>query len=255
MRRARRSHLDEDQLEFLRGIDESGSVEDVGELPKSKGMPMPYYQDNQDVQERLLDEIVFKNRPRGPMNPERCHRLREFCQYYPRTCAFDEDFKEKFVYPCTKQGRNIRDPGAYREYLDFMEAIPELRRDTVRSAKYGVPNAIWTDDRTLHRQSLRPSQYVSQYLTPNDLRKKSLKLGMMGQKAPKILSKILDKYHYKWRGLRNRIYKNPEILDDIISEFKMELQSLRKPNGEPYYIERSIDRIIKRFIEDLYKQN
>ena len=33
MRRARRSHLDEDQLEFLRGIDESGSVEDIDELP------------------------------------------------------------------------------------------------------------------------------------------------------------------------------------------------------------------------------
>ena len=245
MRRARRSHLDEDQLEFLRGIDESGSVEDVEKLP--------YLPD--DLIQKFLDEIVFQNKPRGPMNPERCRRLREFCQLYPRTCAFNEDFKEKFVYPCTKQGRDIRDPGAYREYLDFMKAIPELRRDAElydknqriyrhQNRRYGYP---------FDNQDISPGIYVRRYLTPTELNRTRRKLGMM---KPKVLKELVDllrnPYGLTWKDLRRIIYDNPERLDDIIADFKMRLQSLRKSNGEPLYTEKYIDLIIKRFIEELY---
>ena len=245
IRRARRSHLDEDQLEFLRGIDESGSVEDVGELP--------YLPD--DLIQKFLDEIVFKNRPRGPMNPERCRRLSKFCQLYPRTCAFDEKFKEKFVYPCTKQGRSLRNPSAYREYSDFMEALPELRRDAERSDKnpylYGHQNRRY--GYPFDNQDISPGIYVRRYLTPTELNKRSRKLGMMG---PKVLKELIDllgnPYGLTWKDLRRIIYDNPERLDDIIADLKMRLQSLKKSNGVPLYTEKYIDLIIKRFIEELY---
>lgn len=246
MRRARRSHLDEDQLEFLRGIDESGSVEDVGELP--------YLPD--DLIRRFLDEIVFQNKPLGRMNPERCRRLREFCQLYPRTCAFNEDFKRAFVYPCTKQGRDIRDPGAYREYLDFMEAIPELRRDAVRSAKYsyirGHQNRRY--GYSYDRQDMSPARYAQRYLTPTELNRRSRKLGIMGPDSSDELVDLLNSNYYRttWEKLRKMIYENPERLDDIIADLKVRLQGLRKPNGDPRYTERTIDRIIKRLIEEFY---
>jgi hypothetical protein len=244
MRRARRSHLDEDQLEFLRGIDESGSVEDVGELP--------YLPD--DLIRRLLDEIVFKNEPRGPMNPERCRNLSKFCQLYPRTCAFNEDFKREFVYPCSE---NI---SSYREYLDFMEAIPELRRDSKRYINpYLYPNV----KRHQHRrygspydnQNLNPSRYVKAYLTSTDLNRRSRKLGIMGKRASDVIFDILSGSRYSrvtWEQLRQYIYKNPKELDFIMSNIKKKLQELEKPNGEPRYTERTIDRIIKRFIEEFY---
>ena len=243
MRRARRSQLDEDQLEFLRGIDESGSVEDIEELP--------YLPD--DLTEHFLDEIVFKNEPRGPMNPERCRRLREFCQLYPRTCAFNEDFKRAFVYPCSKQGRQLRDPSSYREYLDFMEALPELRRvssdnDTYlyrhQNRRYGYP---------FDNQSLSPYRYVKAYLTPTELNRRSRKLGIMGKRATEVIAEVLLKYYgVSWEDLRRIIYREPDVLDDIIGDIKMRLQELKKPNGDPYYTEIKIDRIIKRFIEELY---
>lgn len=246
MRRARRSHLDEDQLEFLRGIDESGSVEDVGELP--------YLPD--DLIQKFLDEIVFQNKPRGPMNPERCRRLREFCQLYPRTCAFNEDFKRAFVYPCTKQGRDIRDPGSYRGYLDFMEAIPELKRDAVRSANYsyvrGHQNRRY--GKSTDRQDMSPARYAQRYLTPTELNRRSRKLGIMGPDSSDELVDLLNHNYYRitWEKLRKMIYENPEELDHIISDLKVRLQGLRKPNGEPRYTERTIDRIIKRLIEEFY---
>ena len=232
------------------------SVEDVVELPNRKGMPMPYYKDNQDVQERFLDEIVFKNRPRGPMNPERCRHLRDFCQFYPRTCAFDEDFKEKFVYPCTKQGRLLRNPGAYREYSDFMKALPELRRDAVlydknpyvrghQNRRYGCSS---------DRQDMSPARYAQRYLTKTELNRRSRKLGKMGPAASGELIDLLsyNPYGLTWTDLRRMIYDNPEILDNIIADLKTRLQSLKKPDGEPHYTEGTIDLIIKRFIEELY---
>lgn len=247
---ARRRSLDDDQLEFLRGIRESDSVQDIDELP--------FLPD--DLIQKFLDEIVFKNEPRGPMNPERCRRLREFCQLYPRTCAFNEDFKRAFVYPCSKRGRQLRDPGSYREYLDFMEALPELRRDVERyksnpyvlghqNRRYGSPH---------DNQRLTPYRYIEAYLTPTELNRRSRKLGIMGKQATGVISDVLKNYYgmgyygIQWEQLRQGIYNNPDILHDIISEFKVKLQELRKPNGEPYYTERTIDRIIKRFIEELY---
>ena len=244
MRRAKRSQLDEDQLEFLRGIDESTPVEDIGELP--------YLPD--DLTERFLDEIVFKNEPRGPMNPEKCRRLREFCQLYPRTCAFNEDFKRAFVYPCIKQGRQLRDPGSYREYLDFMEALPELRRDVERYKSN--PYVFGHQNRRYGRfdnQSLTPYRYVKAYLTPTELNRRSRKLGIMGKQATEVIGDVLMRYYrMTWEQFRQLIYKEPDRLDDIIGDIKMRLQELRKPNGEPVYTERTIDRIIKRFIEELY---
>ena len=252
MRRARRSQFDDIFEGAMNRIDrrsstaQDDSVEDVEELP--------YLPD--DLIQKFLDEIVFKNEPRGPMNPERCRRLREFCQLYPRTCAFNEDFKRAFVYPCSKQGRDIRDPGAYHEYLDFMEAIPELRRDAERydknpylyghqNRRYGMPFDI---------QNISPSDYVKRYLTPTELNRRRRKLGMMGPNALKELVDLLnyDHYHITWEDLRRIIYENPERLVDLIANLKTRLQSLRKPNGEPHYTERTIDRIIKRFIEELY---
>jgi len=251
MRRARRSQFDDIFEGAMNRIDrrssaaQDDSVEDVGELP--------YLPD--DLIQKFLDEIVFQNKPRGPMNPERCRRLRQFCQLYPRTCAFNEDFKRAFVYPCTKQGRSLRNPSAYREYSDFMEALPELRRDAERSDKnpylyrhqnrrYGHP---------LDNQDISPGIYVRRYLTPTELNKRSRKLGMM---KPKVLKELVDllrnPYGLTWKDLRRIIYDNPERLDDIIADFKMRLQSLKKSNGVPLYTEKYIDLIIKRFIEELY---
>jgi len=251
MRRARRSQFDDIFEGAMNRIDrrssaaQDDSVEDVGELP--------YLPD--DLIQKFLDEIVFQNEPRGPMNPERCRRLRQFCQLYPRTCAFNEDFKRAFVYPCTKQGRSLRNPSAYREYSDFMEALPELRRDAERSDKnpylyrhqnrrYGHP---------LDNQDISPGIYVRRYLTPTELNKRSRKLGMM---KPKVLKELVDllrnPYGLTWKDLRRIIYDNPERLDDIIADFKMRLQSLKKSNGVPLYTEKYIDLIIKRFIEELY---
>jgi len=251
MRRARRSQFDDIFEGAMNRIDrrssaaQDDSVEDVGELP--------YLPD--DLIQKFLDEIVFQNKPRGPMNPERCRRLRQFCQLYPRTCAFNEDFKRAFVYPCSKQGRSLRNPSAYREYSDFMGALPELRRDAERSDKnpylyrhqnrrYGHP---------LDNQDISPGIYVRRYLTPTELNKRSRKLGMM---KPKVLKELVDllrnPYGLTWKDLRRIIYDNPERLDDIIADFKMRLQSLKKSNGVPLYTEKYIDLIIKRFIEELY---
>lgn len=252
MRRARRSQFDDIFEGAMNRIDRrsstlpDGSVEDVGELP--------YLPD--DLIQKFLDEIVFQNEPRGPMNPERCRRLREFCQLYPRTCAFNEDFKRAFVYPCTKQGRDIRDPGAYREYLDFMEAIPELKRDAEIYAKnpyvYGHQNRRY--GHPLDNQDISPARYARRYFTPTELNRRSRKLGMMGSDAIDELVDLLNHNYYRitWEKLRKIIYENPEELDHIISDLKMRLQGLRKPNGEPRYTERTIDLIIKRFIEEFY---
>ena len=65
---------------------------------------------------------------------------------------------------------------------------------------------------------------------------------------------LLNSNYYRttWEKLRKMIYENPERLDDIIADLKVRLQGLRKPNGEPRYTERTIDRIIKRLIEEFY---
>ena len=75
----------------------------------------------------------------------------------------------------------------------------------------------------------------------------------MGKQATEVIGDVLMRYYrMSWEDLRRLIYKEPDRLDDIIGDIKMRLQELRKPNGEPVYTERTIDRIIKRFIEELY---
>ena len=100
---------DEDKIE----IEPSSAIE--VDLSGNTSKPEPEVEDiltlhdlPQEIDDKLFDELVFQGDTDRRMNIERCRRLREFCTLYPRTCAFDEDFKRRYVEPCVSR-YNIQD--------------------------------------------------------------------------------------------------------------------------------------------------
>jgi len=235
-----RSNLSQGQLDFLEGIKTGTSSPDPDEMLSFENLPV-------GIDEKLFDELVFENKGRGRMGPERCRRLREFCTLYPRTCASDAEFREKYVKPCTERGRHIKDEGTYQEYLNYKSAI--------------TPQAI-SEARTLNTQNWRmgakydipASAYARHHMRPTELNSYR-KLGSMKKHGSTALADTLKSMRFRrnrggdaeanWAQLQELIINNPDSLDDILGNFKVEARK----HG---YNDRTIDYMIRRIIDEMY---
>ena len=99
------------------------------------------------------------------MNPKRCRRLIEFCTLFQKTCAFDEKFREKYVYPCTKYGRHITDKKTYDQLEEYKSSITPMDRETIRLDR----NKEYMPHRYGPKWDMPASRYVKTYMRPTEL--------------------------------------------------------------------------------------
>jgi len=191
-----------------------------------------------DLYENLLNEIVFDNQGIGKMNPKRCRRLIEFCTLFPKTCAFDEKFREKYVYPCTKYGRHITDKKTYDQLEEYKSSITPIDRETVR--EYRNRDAYM---RYGPKWDMPASRYVKTYMRPTELNPGNF--GSMKKYGSQALGDTIQQSPLSWRDLQMEIILDPELLDEIISDFRIEA---RKYN----YNERTIDYMVRKIVDSVY---
>lgn len=210
------------------------SVEDIGfnDLP-------------QEIDDKLLDELVFQGDTDRRMNIERCRRLREFCTLYPRTCAFDEDFKRRYVEPCVSR-YNIQDvkgrkKQAYSDVMDYKGAVnPQVRgqadvysdrtRFFNRPDYSSIPRYIEGIDRNVHN----PSGSVFKK-HGRDALLRSID-SASSRTYPNVTSML---------KLKKDIMDNPLLLDEILGAFRINAR-------EKGYSDKGINDMVRKFIDHLY---
>lgn len=223
---------------------DNSSVEDIG-----------LYDMPPDIDNKLLDELVFQGDTDRRMNIERCRRLREFCTLYPRTCAFDEDFKKKYVEPCVSR-YNIQDVRgrknqAYSDVMKYKGAItPQAKHQAnINYSYYGrpdhssIPRYIDAIDRNVHN----PSGSVFKKHGREAL-KKAINFGFhpfSTQKDSALSWQTPNKSGYNMLNLKKDIMDNPLLLDEIIGEFRINAR-------EKGYGDKAINDMIRKFIDHLY---
>lgn len=217
---------------------DNSSVEDIGLYD------MPPEFDN-----KMLDELVFQGDTDRRMNIERCRKLRDFCTLYPRTCALDEKFKRKYVEPCVSR-YNIQDVKnrknqAYDSIMDYKKSIPERLAYNPQETIYDrVPAQKYIS--TMNRNIHNPSGSVFKRYGHEALVK-----ALTNQVPSYSYGKIKPYYGQPMRqplsmyDLKIEIMENPDLLDEIISDFRMNAR-------EKGYSEKTINDMIRAIIENLY---
>ena len=210
------------------------SVEDIGfnDLP-------------QEIDDKLLDEHVFQGDTDRRMNIERCRRLREFCTLYPRTCAFDEDFKRRYIKPCVSR-YNIQDVKgrknqAYSDVMDYKRAVnPQVSRQADvysdrtrffnRPDYSSIPRYIEGIDRNVHN----PSGTVFKKHGRDAL------LRSIDSASSRIYPNVTSMLK-----LKKDIMDNPLLLDEILGAFRINAR-------EKGYSDKGINDMVRKFIDHLY---
>ena len=214
------------------------SVEDIGfnDLP-------------QEIDDKLLDEHVFQGDTDRRMDIERCRRLREFCTLYPRTCAFDEDFKRRYIKPCVSR-YNIQDVKgrknqAYSDVMDYKGAVnPQVRsqadvysdrtRFFNRPDYSSIPRYIEGIDRNVHN----PSGSVFKKHGRDAL----MRSIMEGKTGP---GSIRYSGRQSMLQLKKDVMRYPSVLDDILGTFRINAR-------EKGYSDKAINDMVRKFIDHLY---
>ena len=210
------------------------SVEDIGfnDLP-------------QEIDDKLLDEHVFQGDTDRRMNIERCRRLREFCTLYPRTCAFDEDFKRRYIKPCVSR-YNIQDvkgrkKQAYSDVMDYKGDVnPQVRgqadvysdrtRFFNRPDYSSIPRYIEGIDRNVHN----PSGSVFKKHGRDAL------LRSIDSASSRTYPNVTSMLKFK-----KDIMDNPLLLDEILGAFRINAR-------EKGYGDKAINDMVRKFIDHLY---
>ena len=234
------SGLTKGQLDFLEGIKTGTSSPELE--PKNNIFDkLP-----PGIDDKLFDELVFENKGRGRMGPDRCRRLREFCTLYPRTCASDQEFRDKYVKPCTEQGRHIKDDKTYQQFLDYKSAITPQAK--LEARKMNTQTWAWGA-----KYDIPASNYAKYHMRPTEFNR-NRKLGSMKKHGATALSNTLKSMNYSnkrthrepnWAQLQEAIINNPDSLDDILGNFKVEARK----HG---YNDKTIDYMIRRIVDEMY---
>ena len=213
--------------------------------PESDVEDIGLYDLPQEIDDRLFDELVFQGDTDRRMNIERCRRLREFCTLYPRTCAFDEDFKTRYVEPCVSR-YNIRDVRgrknqAYSEVMDYKGAInPQVRgqadiysdrnRFFNRPDYHNIATYIKGIDRSVHNQSGSVFKKHGRDALLRSIDSAS------SRTYPNVTSML---------KLKKDIMDNPLLLDEILGTFRI---NARKKG----YGDKAINDMVRKFVDHLY---
>jgi len=243
------SGLTKGQLDFLEGIKQGTSSPELEQDNKFQIEELP-----SDVYNKIF-ESHLNNRSLNEI--EKCRLVQEYCRFNKQNgmrCAFDEDFRQKYVYPCTKTGKYIKSRKTYGDYTDYRNAItPEAKRESRRlltsyniNAPFGrkyTPAKDYVFNRKI--KSISGTKYGPVSL--------SRSIGTTSNKY----SRGIDQYKQSlgrhaimvdgltWSEMQDYIINNPEFLDDLIANFRLEAR-------ERGYKDSTIDKMIEKIIDELY---
>ena len=130
----------------------------------------------------------------------------------------------------------------YDQLEEYKSSITPMDRETILHDR----TSFYMPYRYGPKWNEPASTYVREYMRPTELNPGNF--GSMKKYGSKALGDTIEKSPHKninWRTLQTDIMLNPDLLDEIISDFRIEA---RKYN----YNERTIDYMVRKIVESVY---